>query len=246
MPIEENTPSSPLPAAQRLSGSSAAKKTVPSQPPPTNLIRIDGVTLPANFVHDLNNCIAIINGYSEVCLAYLGDSHKDEKLKKYLNAIHNATQQAADFTHQLLVLSSRKKNFPAGTSHKGFPEGSESVFVVEDDVVLRDLLRTVLEQHGYRITFAATGEQATKVFSATPKAFDIVLLDLQLPDTSGIVVLNRIRQMRPAQKVIVVSGCTDAETDAALKRLGVRDHLLKPYHLNELGRRLREVIARAA
>ncbi len=246
MPIEENTPSSSLPAAQRSSVSAAAKKTDPAQPPPTNLIRIDGTTLPANFAHDLNNYIAIINGYSEICLAYLSNGHKDEKLQKYLSAIHNATQQAADSTRQLLALSSRRKSSTTGTSHKGFPEGTESILVIEDEVVLRDLLRTVLGQHGYRITFAATGEQATKIFSSSPKAFDLVLLDLQLPDTSGIVILNRIRQMRPPQKVIAVSGCTDAETDAALERLGVRDHLLKPYHLNELGRRLREVIARAA
>jgi CheY-like chemotaxis protein len=245
MPIEENTPSGSLPAAQRPSGGAAAKKIDPSQPLPTNLIRVDGTTLPANFAHDLNNYIAIINGYSEVCLEYLGNGHKDEKLQKYLKAIHNATQQAADFTRQLLALSIRKKT-SAAASYKGFPQGSESVLIIEDEVVLRDLLRTVLAQHGYRITLAGTGEQATKLFSTTPKAFDIVLLDLQLPDTSGIVILNRIRQMRPAQKVIAVSGCTDAETDAALERLGVRDHLLKPYHLPELGRCLRNVLARTA
>jgi CheY-like chemotaxis protein len=246
MPIEENTSSGSLPAAQRPSGGAAARKTDPSQPLPTNLIRIDGTTLPANFAHDLNNYIAIINGYSEVCLEYLGNGHKDEKLQKYLKAIHHATQQAADFTRQLLALSSRKKTSAATASYKGFPEGNESVLVIEDEVVLRDLLSTVLAQHGYRITLAGTGEQATKLFSTTPKAFDIVLLDLQLPDTSGIVILNRIRQMRPAQKVIAVSGSTDAETDAALKRLGVRDHLLKPYQLPELGRCLRNVLARTA
>jgi CheY-like chemotaxis protein len=243
MPIEEITPSSSISAAQHPTRSTAAKKVDPTLPPAANLIHINDTTLPENFAHDLNNCIAIINGYSEVCLEYLGNGHNDAKLQKYLSAIHDATQQAAEFTRQLLAVSSRKKT-PAVA--KGFPQGSESVFVIDDEVVLRDLLRTVLEKHGYRITLAGTGEQATKIFSATPKAFDLVLLDLQLPDTSGLVVLNRIRQMRPAQKVIAVSGRTDAETDAALKRLGVRDHLLKPYHLNELGRVMRNVIARAA
>jgi CheY-like chemotaxis protein len=63
---------------------------------------------------------------------------------------------------------------------------------------------------------------------------------------SGIVVLHRIRQMHPAQKVIAISGSTDAETEAALVRLGVRNHLRKPYHLADLGHALRNVLARTA
>jgi CheY-like chemotaxis protein len=178
-------------------------------------------------------------------MGYLSHGHKDEKLEKYLNAIHQATQQAAQFTRQLLALSTRKKSPAATASFKGFPQGNESVFVIEDEVVLREMLRTVLTQHGYKITLAGTGEQATKVFSASPKAFDIVLLDLQLPDTSGLIVLNRIRQMRPAQKVVAVSGRIDTETAAVLKRLGVQDHLLKPYHLSDLGRAIRNVLTHA-
>ena len=243
MPIEEKTPSGPLPATPQLPEGAAAKN--PSQPAPTNLIQINGTTLPENFAHDLNNQISIINGYSEVCLGYLGNGHKDEKLQKYLGAIHDATQQAAIFTRQLLALSSRRKTSGASASFKGFPQGGESVFVVEDDAVLRDMLRTVLTQHGYRITLTGTGEQATKIFSASPKAFDIVLLDLQLPDTTGLIVLNRIRQLRPNQKVIAVSGHIDTETATVLKRLGVQDNLLKPYHLADLGRAIRNAVAHA-
>jgi len=245
MPIEENTPSASLPAAQHPPGSAATKKNAPAQPAPANLIQVNGTTLPESFAHDLNNYIAIINGYAEVSLAYLGNGHKDEKLEKYLSAIHDATQQAAEFTRQLVALSTRKKSSAASASYNGFPQGNESIFVIEDEVVLRDMLRTVLTQHGYKITLAGTGEQATKVFSASPKAFDIVLLDLQLPDTTGLIVLNRIRQLRPAQKVIAVSGHIDAETATVLKRLGVQDNLLKPYHLADLGRAIRNALAPA-
>jgi CheY-like chemotaxis protein len=243
MPIEEKTPSGPLPATPQLPEGTAAKK--PSQPAPTNLIQINGTTLPENFAHDLNNQISIINGYSEVCLGYLGNGHKDEKLEKYLSAIHDATQQAAEFTRQLVALSTRKKTSGGAASYQGFPQGNESVLVVEDEAVLRDMLRSVLTQHGYKITLAGTGEQATKLFAASPKAFDLVLLDLQLPDTTGLVVLNRIRQLCPAQKVIAVSGRVDAETATVLKQLGVQDNLLKPYHLADLGRAIRNALTPA-
>jgi CheY-like chemotaxis protein len=245
MPTEENTPPDSLAAGQHPPGGAVAKKNAAAQAPPTNLIQINGATLPESFAHDLNNQISIINGYSEICLGHLRHGHKDEKLERYLSAIHRATQEAAKFTRQLLALSARKKSAAAIASFKGFPQGEESVFVIEDEVVLREMLHTVLTQHGYKITLAGTGEQATKIFSASPKAFDIVLLDLQLPDTSGLVVLNRIRQMRPAQKVVAVSGRIDPEMTALLKRLGVQDHLLKPYHLSDLGRAIRNVLAHA-
>jgi CheY-like chemotaxis protein len=242
MPTKENIPLAPLPAASGPTPSATANKSGLAPPPAP--ARFDVSTLPPNFAHDLNNCIAIINGYSEVCLAHLAMGGNDEKILKYVNAIHDAAQQAASFTRQLMVLSSGKRTPTASRPVNGFPPGNESLLVIEDEAVLRDMLQTVLGQHGYRITLAGTGEQATRIFANSPKAFDLVLLDLQLPDTPGIIVLNRIRQMNPRQKAVAVSGCTDAETDAALERLGVVDHLLKPYHLVELGRAIRDVLAR--
>lgn len=199
----------------------------------------DDSVLPAGFAHDLNNYISIITGYSEVCLEKFRDG--DEKLLKYMREIHGAAQLAGDLTRQLLVRQKKKL-----TAANNFPSGTESILIVEDEKALRELLRTVLEQHGYRVTFASDGETAANFFSASSQSFDVVLLDLQLPDISGLAVLERIKKLRPAQKFIAISGYTSPETEAALRRLGVRDQLLKPYHLGDLGRTLRNVVARAA
>ncbi|HTQ31175.1 MAG TPA: response regulator [Opitutaceae bacterium] len=199
----------------------------------------DDTALPTGFAHDLNNYISIITGYSEVCLEKLHDG--DEKILKYMREIHGAAQLASDLTRQLIMRQKKKL-----TAANNFPSGTESILIVEDEKALRELLRTVLEQHGYRVTFASDGETAANFFSASSQSFDVVLLDLQLPDMSGLAVLEQIKKLRPTQKFIAISGYTSPETDAALRRLGVRDHLLKPYHLGDLGRTLRNVVARAA
>ena len=220
--------------------STAGKTTDPFWPTPANpAASSDNGGLPSGFIHELNNYISIITGYSEVCLDKFGQD--DEKLHKYLREIHNAAQMAEDLTRQLMAR--HKKNLSAANN---FPSGTESILVVEDEKALRELLRTVLEQHGYRVTFASDGETAANFFSASSKTFDVVLLDLQLPDVSGLSILERIKKVRPSQKFIAISGYTSPETDAALLRLGVCDHLLKPYHLGDLGRTLRNVVARAA
>ncbi|HZP59645.1 MAG TPA: response regulator [Opitutaceae bacterium] len=213
-----------------------AKAAEPAWPRPT---ANDDASVPAGFTHELNNYISIITGYSEVCLEKLHDG--DEKILKYLREIHGAAQLAGDLTRQLIMRQKKKL-----TTANNFPSGTESILVVEDEKALRELLRTVLEQHGYRVTFASDGETAANFFSASTQSFDVVLLDLQLPDMSGLAVLEQIKKLRPTQKFIAISGYTSPETDAALRRLGVRDHLLKPYHLGDLGRTLRNVVVRAA
>jgi CheY-like chemotaxis protein len=226
-------------AAQRSSNSTNSRTDESSRSRPANAGSIDIQALPNEFAHNLNNYISIISGYSEVCLEKLRNT--DEKLFKYMREIHGAAQLAGDLTRQLLVR--QKKNF---TTVNSFPSGNESILIVEDEKAVRELLRSVLEEHGYRVTFASDGETAANFFSASPETFDVVLLDLQLPDISGLSVLERIKQVRPAQKFITISGYTSPEINAELQRLGVGDHLIKPYHLGDLGRTLRNVVAKAA
>lgn len=207
-----------------------------------------------DFAHELNNFLAIISGYSEICAT--NPSIDPEQFRNYLNEIREAARGASELARQLLLFS-RKPGFvvaaepapakPAQTkATPAFPRGHESVLVVEDEEVLREMLGTILKQHGYRPTLAGDGSQAAKVFVSSPQSFDVVLLDLQLPGLSGLEVLSKIRQAQPKQRIIAVSGNVSPEAEDVLRRQGVDNHLHKPYHLEELGRSLRQVLATAA
>ena len=75
------------------------------------------------------------------------------------------------------------------------------VLVVDDEEVIRDVLGTLLTREGYEVTSAATAGEAISLFEADPH--DVVLLDLMLPDRSGLDVLREIRQ-RDADAVVVI------------------------------------------
>lgn len=120
-------------------------------------------------------------------------------------------------------------------------DSSLRVLVVDDELAIRRFLRTSLQAHGYTILEAHAGEEAlSDVVSKRP---DIVILDIGLPDISGIEVTKRIREWSDIP--ILILSVRDQEKDkiAALDA-GADDYLTKPFGLGELMARMRVVIRR--
>jgi CheY-like chemotaxis protein len=105
------------------------------------------------------------------------------------------------------------------------------VLVVEDEPVIRDLLRAVLEDAGYAVREAADGAAALREARAAHPA--LVLLDLHLPRTDGwTFAAAYCWEPGPRAPIVVLTADVDAEAHAAA--LGAAGHLLKPFDLDEL------------
>ncbi len=110
------------------------------------------------------------------------------------------------------------------------------LLLIEDDPQIQRFLETALEAHGYALTAAANGRDGLAL-SAT-KQPDILIVDLGLPDISGLDVIRRLREWN-ARPIIVLSA-RDQETDkVAALDLGADDYLTKPFGIGELLARLR-------
>ena len=107
-----------------------------------------------------------------------------------------------------------------------------SLLLVEDEVRYLESSRLLLDRHVDEIATAGTGQQALDLLEN--RSFDIVLLDLGLPDMTGHDVMARIRQQCPETIVIVISGDTSIESAIKALRLGAYDYLRKPYEPEEL------------
>ena len=105
---------------------------------------------------------------------------------------------------------------------------ARTILVVEDEPTLRETLAEALETDGFRVISAADGREALTVFRAERP--DLVLLDLMLPELSGVEVCRRIKAQRPEQKVLICSAAIMPDAERALIEMGVCDHLMKPYH----------------
>jgi DNA-binding response OmpR family regulator len=109
---------------------------------------------------------------------------------------------------------------------------SPRVLVVDDERFFREAIRDALSQAGYECETAATGAEALK--AAEDPALGAVVLDIRLPDMSGLDVLRRLRAERPRLRVITLSATTDQEVVLEALRLEAQDYLVKPLHDEEL------------
>ena len=117
------------------------------------------------------------------------------------------------------------------------------VLVVEDEPAYVDALSVALEREGFEVSAAMDGRAG--LMSFLEGAPDIVLLDLMLPEMSGLDVLRRIRT--EATTPVIVLSAKDAESDiVAALELGADDYLAKPYSIRELLARVHAALRRAS
>jgi DNA-binding response OmpR family regulator len=111
------------------------------------------------------------------------------------------------------------------------------LLIAEDDPVLGADLKRALERAGYAADWARTGEEAIAAVAA--QSYTLILLDLGLPETSGIEALRAIRRQRQTLPIIIVTAQDRAAQKVAGLDAGADDYVVKPFDLEELLARIR-------
>jgi len=108
----------------------------------------------------------------------------------------------------------------------------DKILVVDDDDMLRELMVTILENEGYILDVAKSGYEAE--LKLKNKIFNLVILDIRLPDTNGIDLLAKINQSAPRMKKIVLTGYPDADTAIKSVNENADAYLVKPFEPEKL------------
>lgn len=115
------------------------------------------------------------------------------------------------------------------------------VLLIDDDIALSGLLTQFLEVEGFRATAVFRGEEGIR--AVAKGRFDVVILDIMLPDISGIEVLRRIRQSSQIPVIMLTAKGADVDRVVGLE-MGADDYVPKPYYARELVARVRAVMRR--
>ena len=117
-----------------------------------------------------------------------------------------------------------------------------NVLIVEDDKLLADGLKSALERASYKVTHAGDGLVADQQLRAYE--FDLVVLDLGLPDMDGLEVLRALRQRKQAVPVLVLTARDGMDQQIESLDAGADDYMEKPFDLRELQARVRALLRR--
>jgi DNA-binding NtrC family response regulator len=110
--------------------------------------------------------------------------------------------------------------------------GAIHILAVDDDNVACDLLREVLEQEGYQVSTATSGQAAIDLAREVP--FDLAIIDIRMPDVSGIEVLKALKRANPQMPVLMTTAYSSMNTAIEAIREGAYDYLSKPCKMEEL------------
>ena len=116
------------------------------------------------------------------------------------------------------------------------------ILVVEDQVKMAGLLRRGLAEEGHAVDVVGTGTDA--IWAATEESYDAVVLDLMLPDVSGLEVCRELRRRGRWAPVLILTARDGVPDRVAGLDSGADDYLVKPFAFSELFARLRALVRR--
>jgi len=116
------------------------------------------------------------------------------------------------------------------------------VLVVDDEEAVRNLLQRILEGAGYKVTTAVNGKEA--LYKVSLGETEVVLLDIKMPEMSGLEALSKLTAESPDTCVIMVTSVVGTETAIEAMKLGAYDYILKPFDRDDVLQKVLEAIER--
>ncbi|MCP4104994.1 MAG: response regulator [Desulfobacteraceae bacterium] len=110
----------------------------------------------------------------------------------------------------------------------------EHILLVDDEEMLLEMGENILKELGYEVVTAICSEQALKLFSRNPDAFDLVITDMTMPKMTGDVLAEKLMQIRPSIPVILCTGFSELINREKSEAKGIRELLTKPYSVQQL------------
>jgi len=121
-------------------------------------------------------------------------------------------------------------------------KGNEYILLVDDQKLIVDMERKMLERLGYHVTTRTSSPDALQAFRAQPDKFDVVITDMTMPNMTGGKLTEEMIKIRSDIPVILCTGFSEMMSKEKAAALGIKGFLMKPVVLKDLSRTIREVL----
>lgn len=120
--------------------------------------------------------------------------------------------------------------------------GSETILLVDDEEMVADIGKDLLEKLGYTVLVAAGGTEAIKLFKRHRDQVDLIILDMIMPDMSGGETFSHLRAIKPNAKILLSSGYSLDRRASAIMQQGCNGFIQKPFNLKKVSHKIREIL----
>jgi DNA-binding NtrC family response regulator len=122
------------------------------------------------------------------------------------------------------------------------PTGTEHILFVDDEKILVELNKEILERHGYQVTTRSSSIEALELVKSRPHDFDLVVTDMTMPKMTGKELAGEINRLRHDLPVILCSGFSTMVTEKESKAMGIHAFVKKPIIRAEMLTAVRNVL----
>lgn len=121
-------------------------------------------------------------------------------------------------------------------------QGRETILLIDDEEVIIDVSRDILESLGYRVWAVRTGQEAIALYKSRKNEIDLVILDMIMPGMSGGDTFDHLQAINPGVRVILSTGYSLTGQAREIMARGCRGFIQKPYKIETLSQKVREVL----
>jgi CheY-like chemotaxis protein len=122
------------------------------------------------------------------------------------------------------------------------PMGTERILFIDDEEVVIDLSKQILEQLGYQVETRTNSVEALELFNEKPDRFDLVITDMTMPNMTGDQLAKKMMKIRPDIPIILCTGFSERIDEVRSKEIGIKAYVMKPLVMRTFAQQIREVL----
>jgi CheY-like chemotaxis protein len=164
-------------------------------------------------------------------------------VEKHGGAITLESEPGKGASFEILFPSIEQKEILKSPKREEIPGGHEHILLIDDEQVLVDLGRQMLERLGYTVETQISSIDALALFRAEPSRFDLVITDMTMPDMTGERLAMELMRIQPDIPVILCTGYSETDLEERAGNIGIRALVMKPVVISELSKSIRMALA---
>ncbi|CAB1062897.1 PAS/PAC sensor hybrid histidine kinase [Olavius sp. associated proteobacterium Delta 1] len=163
-------------------------------------------------------------------------------IKNHNGVIDVDSEKDRGSTFRIYLPVSHKEVIKDEASNEKALKGRETILLVDDEEMIAEIGKKMLERLGYSVLLAESGEKALQTYEAHRDSIDLIILDMIMPDMGGSVTYDQLKAKDPDIRVLLSSGYSLNGQASQIMRRGCDGFIQKPFNLEQISKKIREIL----